>query len=50
MTIITVISWIIMVFIGVVTVNCILEEEDVKKQVNAALVLLPIILRALMIK
>ena len=47
MTIVTIVSWLIMV---VVTVFCIFEEKDIKKQMNAALVLLPIVLRALMIK
>ena len=47
MTIVTIVSWLIMVF---VTVFCIFEEKDIKKQMNAALVLLPIVLRALMIK
>lgn len=50
MTVITIISWVIMVFVGVVTVCCIFEEKDWKKQLNAALVLIPIVLRALMIK
>lgn len=49
MTIITIAFWTIMVFVGVVTVCCILDEKDIKKQINAALVLIPIILRALMI-
>ena len=48
MTIVTIVSWLIIV--GVVTVFCIFEEKDIKKQMNAALVLLPIVLRALMIK
>lgn len=42
MTIVTIVSWLIMVFVGVVTVFCIFEEKDIKKQMNAALVLLPI--------
>ena len=50
MTIVTIVSWLTMVFVGVVTVFCIFEEKDIKKQMNAALVLLPIVLRALMIK
>ncbi|MFR6185442.1 MAG: hypothetical protein ACLUJG_07705 [Lawsonibacter sp.] len=50
MTIVTIVSWLIMVFVGVVTVFCIFEEKDIKKQMNAALVLLPIVLRALTIK
>ena len=50
MTIVTIVSWLIMVFVGVVTVFCIFEEKDIKKQMNAALVLLTIVLRALMIK
>ena len=50
MTIVTIVTWLIMVFVGVVTVFCIFEEKDIKKQMNAALVLLPIVLRALMIK
>ena len=50
MTIVTIVSWLIMVFVVVVTVFCIIEEKDIKKQMNAALVLLPIVLRALMIK
>ena len=43
MTIVTIVSWLIMVFVGVVTVFCIFEEKDIKKQMNAALVLLPIV-------
>ena len=50
MTIVTIVSWLIMVFVGVVTVFCIFEEKDIKKQMNAALVLLQIVLRALMMQ
>ena len=50
MTIVTIVSWLIMVFVGVVTVFCIFEEKDIKKQMNAALVLIQIVLHALMIK
>ena len=50
MTILTIVSWLIMVCVVVVTEFCIFEEKDIKKQMNAALVLLPIVLRALMIK
>ena len=50
MTIVTIVSWLIMVFVGVVTVFCIFEEKDITKQMNAAMVMLPIVLRALMIK
>lgn len=39
-----------MVFVGIVTIKCIFEEDDWKKQLNAALVLIPIVLRALMLK
>ena len=50
MTIVTIVSWLIMVFGGVVPVFCSFEEKDITKQMTAALVLLPIVLRALMIK
>ena len=50
MTIVTIVSWLIMVFVGVVTVFCIFEEKDIKNHINAALVLLTIVLRALMNK
>lgn len=50
MSAIYIISWIIMVFVGIVTVKCIFDEEDIKKQLNACLVLIPIVLRALLLK
>lgn len=50
MSITFILSWVIMVFVGLVTIKCIFEEKDVKKQLNAALVLIPIVLRALMLK
>ena len=42
MTIVTIVSWLIMVFVGVVTVFCIFEEKDIKKRMNGGFALLPL--------